>query len=226
MVDFNKLIGSVTGSGLGAGLAGGVAGGAVVSALGSKSGRKAMKSVAQVGGLAAVGALAWSAYKKYQRNGTAAAQPAGMQASGQLAIAQPVDTVASWQHLSQPRFDALAADQSGSQGLLMLRTMISAAMADGHLGKDEQAHIFGQLDQIGISSEERSLLFDELRNPMPCEALAAQVDDPVQAIEVYTAACMTVDSNCPSAQAFLAQLAGCLKLPESLVASVHSARAS
>ena len=75
MVDFNKLIGSISGSGVGAGLAGGVAGGALVSALTTKSGRKAAKSVAQIGGLAAVGALAWNAYKKYQGDKPAEVPP-------------------------------------------------------------------------------------------------------------------------------------------------------
>ena len=71
MVDLNKLVGSFLENGGAKGLAGGVAGGALVSALTSKSGRKAAKSVAQIGGLAAVGALAWNAYKEYQGNNTA-----------------------------------------------------------------------------------------------------------------------------------------------------------
>ena len=90
MVDFNKLVSLVTGSGVGAGLAGGVAGGALVSALTSKSGRKAAKSVAQIGGLAAVGALAWNAYKKYQGDGGAAlagvGDPRGSAPSGWRAL--------------------------------------------------------------------------------------------------------------------------------------------
>ncbi len=218
MIDFNKLVGSITGSGVGAGLAGGVAGGALVSALGSKSGRKAVKSVAQVGGLAAVGALAWNAYKKYQGDNGVQAQAT----TAQPANPQGVSSAAVWQSLPQEQFDSLATGHSNSQGLLVLRTMISAAMADGHLGPEEQTHIFKQLDQLGLTPEERSTLFDELRAPLSCEELAAQVHDPVLAIEVYTAAFMTLDPNCAAARVFLGKLSRGLNLPDSLTASVHN----
>lgn len=244
MVDFNKLIGSVTSSGLGSGLAGGVAGGAVVSALSSKSGRKAAVSVAKVGGLAAVGALAWSAYKSYQ--GKAAPEAAASAASPQQAPAPgqhnlvnhgavnqgavnhgavnhgAVNQSAVWQGLPQQQFDNLAAPDNDRQGLLILRAMIAAAMADGQLGPQEQQHIFAELDNLGLSAEERGTLFDELRNPLASSDLAAVVTDPVLAIEVYTAARLTVASDCNESQMFLANLARDLNLPDNLRASIHS----
>jgi uncharacterized membrane protein YebE (DUF533 family) len=99
--------------------------------------------------------------------------------------------------------------------------MISAAMADGHLSPQEQVRIFERLDLLGLRQEERSMLFDELRHPMSCEAVAAQVSDPVLAIEVYTAAAMMLDSTCVAAGSYLGQLSAGLKLPDSLVASIH-----
>lgn len=218
MVDFNKLMGSITGSGMGAGLAGGVAGGALVSALGSKSGRKAAKSVAKVGGLAAVGALAWSAYKKYQGDSAAPAQVPAQTAAAPI----PAPTQVAWQQLPQEQFDSLSTAQADSQGLLVLRTMIAAAMADGHLGPQEQVRIFERLDELGLSAEERSMLFDELRNPLSCQALAAQATDPVLAIELYTAAVMTLDLDCVAGQSFLHELSRGMNLPDALTASIHN----
>ena len=219
MVDFNKLIGSITSSGVGTGLAGGVAGGALVSALTTKSGRKTARSVAKIGGLAAVGALAWSAYKKYQ--GDPADQLAHSAAQGSTG---PKDVSASqgWRQLPQEQFDELATAQSSSQGLLVLRTMISAAMADGHLSPQEQARIFEKLDLLGLSPEERSMLFDELRNPLSSDMLAAQVSDPVLAIEIYTAAAMMLEPGCAAAGDFLGQLSQGLNLPAQLVAAIHA----
>lgn len=217
MVDINKLVGLVTGSGVGAGLAGGVAGGALVSALTSKSGRKAAKSVAQIGGLAAVGALAWNAYKKYQGDGGAALQGPATPAAQPQAAAGPV----VWQQLPQEQFAALGSDQGSSQGLLVLRAMIAAAMADGQMSSQEQGRIMERLDSLGLSREERSTLFDEISHPLPSAALAAQVQDPVVAIEVYTAAAMVLDNNCVAGGNFLDQLAAGLKLPASLVTAIH-----
>jgi uncharacterized membrane protein YebE (DUF533 family) len=212
MVDFNKLVASITGSGMGAGMAGGIAGGALVSALTTKSGRKAAKSVAQIGGLAAVGALAWNAYKRYQGENTGSTD---LQAVG------PQHAPAAWQQLPQKEFDALPVRKADSEGLLVLRTMISAAMADGQLNPQEQMRIFERLDALGLSPEEHSTLFDELRNPLSCSALANQVSDPVLAIEVYTAAAMMLDASCTDAANYLGQLAAGLKLPEPLVVSIH-----
>jgi uncharacterized membrane protein YebE (DUF533 family) len=218
MVDLNKLVSLITGSGVSAGLASGVAGGALVTALASRSGRKAAKSVAQIGGLAAVGALAWNAYKKYQGDlGSGSQQGTVTHGDRPQAALEP----AVWQQLPQEQFSSLASNQSSSQGLLVLRTMISAAMADGHLSPQEQVRIFERLDLLGLNQEERSTLFDELRHPMSCDALAAQVSDPVLAIEVYTGAVMMLDNTCVAAEKFLGQLSAGLKLPDSLVASIH-----
>lgn len=225
MVDFNKLVGSLTSSGVGAGFAGGAAGGALVSALTTKSGRKAVKSVAKVGGLAAVGALAWNAYKKYQGQHAADNEVVVGQATSvppAIGSRQPAADASVWQQLPQAQFDDLASHESDSQGLLVLRTMIAAAMADGHLSPQEQVHIFDRLDVIGLTQEERSTLFDELRNPLSSEALAAQVTDPVLAIEIYSAAAMVLDTSCASAKGFLGRLAADLNLPDSLVASIHN----
>lgn len=216
MVDINKLAASFLNDGVAKGLAGGMAGGALVSALTSKSGRKAARSVARIGGLAAVGALAWNAYKKYQGDtADTALQPAA--AAPQLQ--NPAAAAGVWRRLPQEQFDTLATTESSSQGLLVLRTMIAAAMADGNLGSEEQQQIFRQLEYL--EPQERNLLFDELRNPLSCEELVAQASDPVVAIEMYTAAALTLDMNCLKAKAFMAQLARGLNLPESLITSIH-----
>lgn len=224
MLDFNKLMGSITGSGLGAGLAGGVAGGALVTALGSKSGRKTAKSVAKIGGVAAVGALAWSAYKKYQ--GDSSANTDTPQAAAPANQPSAVSSASVWQSLPQEEFDELAGNLSESQGLLILRTMIAAAMADGNLGPEEQKQIFENLDSLGLTPQERAMLFDELRSPHTSHALAAQATDPVLAIEVYTAAAMMLETNCLAGREFLGQLSAGLNLPASLVDSIDSNTAS
>lgn len=229
MVDFNKLIGSITASGLSTGLAGGVAGGALVSAMTTKTGRKAATSVAKIGGLAAVGALAWGAYKKYQSSNSLVGQPLPTAVPAAAVAANSIHTSVAadtWQQLPQQQFDLLASNETTSQGLLVLRTMIAAAMADGHLGPDEQVQIFERLDSLGLNTEERSTLFDELRNPLGCDLLVSQVSDPVVAIEMYTAAVMTVDTHCLTAGEFLRQLSAGLHLPEQLVASIDASASS
>ena len=75
MVDFNKILSGLTQSGVTAGLAGGLAGGALTGALASKKGRKTAAKLLKLGGVAAVGGLAWNAYRNYQENQRGAAEP-------------------------------------------------------------------------------------------------------------------------------------------------------
>jgi uncharacterized membrane protein YebE (DUF533 family) len=65
MADFNRLIGQLLGSGAAGGFAGGLAGGLASGMLTSKEGRKLGKKTLKMGGVAAVGALAYAAYQRY-----------------------------------------------------------------------------------------------------------------------------------------------------------------
>ena len=65
MTDMNKLLGQLLGSGAAGGFAGGLAGGLTSSLLTSKSGRKIGTKALKMGGIAAVGALAYAAYQRY-----------------------------------------------------------------------------------------------------------------------------------------------------------------
>ncbi|SHG78834.1 tellurite resistance TerB family protein [Ferrimonas marina] len=69
MADVNKLLGSLLGSSTAKGFAGGLAGGVASNMLMSKSGRKMGKKALKVGGIAAVGALAYTAYQRYSNSG-------------------------------------------------------------------------------------------------------------------------------------------------------------
>ena len=59
MADINKLLEQLIGSGAAGGFAGGLAGGLASSMLTSKKGRKMGMKAAKIGGIAAVGALAY-----------------------------------------------------------------------------------------------------------------------------------------------------------------------
>ncbi len=217
-MDLNKIINGLTSSGIGGGLAGGVAGGALVSALGSKSGRKTAKTLLKVGGIAAVGGLAWKAYQNYQQS---SAQPPNPASSATPQAPQPEQLQADWRGLEQKEFEAVTHQENDSAGILLLRSMISAAMADGQLSQIEQGQIFSKLETLGLSSEERGTLFDEMATPWS-PADFSKVKDPVVAIEIYTAAVMTIDEACDAGQAHLKNLADALRLPAPLVTSLHA----
>lgn len=210
-MDLNRIINGLASSGIGGGLAGGVAGGALLSALASKRGKKTAKTLLQAGGLAAVGGLAWKAYKNYQQS---ANQP--------TAGKQQEIHAAHWRGLEEGRFAAISQQKSNGQGILLLRAMISAAMADGQLSALEQAKIFAEVNNLELTNEERNTLFEELANPWDIDDFRLKVIDPVIAIEVYTAAMMTVDQNCEQGRHYLGDLSMALGIPDPLVASLRA----
>ncbi len=209
VVDFNKILSGLTQSGVAAGLAGGVAGGALTSALSSKKGRKTASTLLKLGGVAAVGGLAWNAYRNYQE---------------QQATKPPQTRPGEWQSLQAASFDVGKNDalQAGGNSLLIIRAMITAAMSDGYLDSAEQMRVFEHSDRLPLSNEDKAALFDELRNPQPLHRIVSTVDSPAVAVEVYTASLLVIDELTFEGQTYLKRLASLLNLPRDLVEAIHA----
>lgn len=241
MVDLNNIVQGLSRSGAVSGFAGGLAGTALAGALTGKKGKKIAKSAVKVGALAAVGGLAYTAWQRHQQqsgNGTRAGsghRPAPHEAvPGPGYVGNhpyPTGTQnpvayggsADWDHLDRRRFEAGIDERSGpAGGLLLVRAMIAAAAADGHMTPDEQDRIFREAGRLNLNPEEKATLFDELRHPLSLDDLARQVPNPETALEVYAASLVAVDETRPEAHAYLRQLAQTLQLPESLVQSLHA----
>lgn len=208
MQDLNRIIDGLGRSGVLSGLAGGVAGGALTGLVTGKRGRKLGKKALKVGALAAVGGLAWTAYQRYRAGG---ANPA----HGAVAPR-------AFSNLSQERFDAVVDQQGDSSGpLLLIRAMIAAAYADGHIDAGERQRIFERVAALPLDSDDKAILFDELHNPLDIDGLARLVPDGETAVEVYASSLLAVDASQRQATWYLAQLARKLGIPPSLVDAVH-----
>ncbi len=108
-----------------------------------------------------------------------------------------------------------------SRGLLLLRAMISAAMADGHIDVGEQTRIFSRLSELDLRDHEKSLILDELRHPARAEQLVEQCTDLATSLEVYAASILAVDTSCPAGRVYLDDLAEQLALPPVLARNVQ-----
>jgi uncharacterized membrane protein YebE (DUF533 family) len=184
------------------GLAGGAAAGGLVALLmGSKSARKFAGKAAGYGGAALLGGLAYSAYKSWQQNSSQTA----VTQTGQHnpAIANRSDFI-SEQTLS-PAFQ-----------LTLVKAMIAAAKADGHIDVAEQQRIFTAVEQMDLTAETKGLLFDLLRQPIAVDELVRGIQGMEQKTELYLASCLVIDPDHPAEQAHLEQLAQALQLEPEL----------
>ncbi len=220
-----RTSGGVTGGGAGGigdmlgGLAGGGFGkGAMVGGLaglllgGGKKPRKLAGSALTYGGLAVAGALAYKAWQDWQA-GQAPGASAAQTAPGQDPLPPPpADTP----------FSPATAESEQRMGLALVRAMIAAAKADGHIDAEEQKRIFGQIEQADLDGEAKAFVLDELARPLDIDAVAAAATSPEEAAEIYAASLMAIDPDDPAERGYLAMLAGRLKLDPALVEHLHA----
>ncbi|BDA86657.1 protein YebE [Aureimonas sp. SA4125] len=196
-------------------LSGGLAGGLASQLFRGKGVGKMGGSALKLGGAALVAGLAYKAYKNYQATNGAAALPGAAPLP-----ALPAPSAAG--ELPEPSGTAfLPGGEETSRARLMLSAMIAAAKADGYIDAGEQEAIFGRIDDLGLDSEAKGFVVDEMRRPMSIDDLVAAAATPEAAIEVYTASVLAIDPDHPAERAYLDMLAARLQLPAALTAEVR-----
>ena len=202
---------------------GAVAGGALALLLGSRRGRSLGGSVIKVGTVAALGTLAWRAYNDWQ------AQQQGRQSNAPAPAAGAPQTPS----LPEPDFARLPAPQLEDHSRAMLKAMIAAAKADGHMDERERGLVEAELSRLDAARSDpaaRRWVEDELRRPLePADVAAAALDShasPQLAAEIYLASLLVVDDTTTMERAYLDELARQLKLAPGLQAELQARAAA
>jgi uncharacterized membrane protein YebE (DUF533 family) len=193
---------------------GALAGGLAAILLGTKTGRKLGGTALKMGGIAAVGALAYKAYSDWQASRHQAPAP-----DQQAQRRSPVPLLPP---PSGTPFNP--ATEAGQQKLArtLLRAMIAAAKADGHVDAQEQARIFGEMDRLNLDAEDKAFVMDELRAKLDVDAVAAAATTQEEEVEIYAASLLSVDVDNAAERGYLAMLAARLNLDDALVAHLHA----
>lgn len=114
-----------------------------------------------------------------------------------------------------------SSSEVAHRDLLVLRAMISAAHADGHVHDEERLAIFGRIEKLDLSHAEKGLLLEEVSSPLDVEQLVQQVPSRAMAAEVYAAALLIAGTPSPAHRLFLQDLADQLALPAGFITSLH-----
>jgi uncharacterized membrane protein YebE (DUF533 family) len=187
-------------SGSGGFARGAAAGGLLGLLLGGKGVRKMAGGAMGYGGAAVLGAMALKAYQAYQ------------QKKGPVSL-----TPEQFAELSP---DALPHAQPAADGspfqLVLVRAMVGAAKADGHVDANEQQRLFGEVERMGLDAEAKAYVFDLLSQPVEMASITGAVTSPEQGAEVYLASRMAIDPDVPAERVYLDALATRLKLPAEL----------
>ncbi|MBS4077330.1 MULTISPECIES: tellurite resistance TerB family protein [Pseudomonas] len=191
------LLGGASGSGGLGGLLSGAGGGALAAGamgllLGNKKVRKVGGKVAIYGGLAALGVLAYKAYGNY---------------NAQKGIAPQTEP---------QTIDRLPAAQVEQHSQAILKALVAAAKADGHIDDRERQLIEGEFTKLDNDQELQHWLHAELNKPLDPTDVARAASTPEMAAEMYIASVMLVDEENFMEKSYLDELARQLKLEPGL----------
>ena len=181
------------GGGFLSGAAGGaLAAGALSLLLGNKSARKLGGKVITYGGLAALGVLAYKAYGNWreQQNMTNQNEPQTL--------------------------DRLPQQQAEEHSRAVLKALVAAAKADGHVDARERQLLQEQLGQLAGDAELQDWLRLELDKPLDPAELALAARTPEMAAEMYLASVLMVDEQNFMERAYLDELSRQLRLDPGL----------
>jgi uncharacterized membrane protein YebE (DUF533 family) len=176
--------------------------------LGTSTGRSLAGTAVKLGGLALIGGLAYKAYQNYQQGQA----PAGAQRQPQAQALLPAPEGSGFEP------SAVTNDHA----MLLIRAMIAAAAADGRIDAQEQKKILGGLGQAGVTGAAQQFLAREIENPAAIDDLAKAVTSQEEAVQVYTAARITVDPDAEEEHEFLAALADRLGIDDALAAHIDA----
>ena len=177
---------------------GALAAGAVALLLGTKSGRTLTGTALKVGGVAAVGGLAYKAFNQWQQQQNA-----------------------DLPHTGTPIND-LAENEAQIRSEAVVRAMITAAKSDGHVDTTEQKTIAAKIESFGLEQDVMSFLMRELNKPMDVDSVVASSDSPEAAREIYLASAMVVDLNGTEEREYMDSLAAGLQLDADLVKELEA----
>ena len=177
--------------------------------LGTGAGRALTGTALKAGGLAAIAGLAYKAYQNYQSGN----QPDAAKSGEPELLPPPSDT----------GFHPSQAPQGEAEfTLAIVRAMIAAAKADGHIDDEEKKKVGDRLALAGLGPEAETFLREELEKPLDLDELVSLARTEAQRVELYTASRLTIEPDSRAERGYLDLLAGRLQLPDALVDHIEA----
>jgi uncharacterized membrane protein YebE (DUF533 family) len=167
-------------------------GGVLALLLGTHVGRRVAGPLVKMGGLAAIGAVGYMAYKQWQ-----AKQQGATEAGTPISELNPA--------------------AASARSHVLLQAMIAAANADGHIDAQERLSIQSRLADFNLTPEQHAWFEREINAPQSVDDLAALSDSISTASEIYVTSLLVVETANAAERDYLNRLAAALKLPSGLV---------
>lgn len=176
---------------------GAAAAGVLALLLGTRAGRKVTGVGLKVGSVAALGGLAYQMYNRWQADNNTTAS---------------VDAKTTTLLPAPEQKPVLASD-------VLLKAMVAAAKADGHIDEQELSTIRAKMAELHIDQDVNDMLMNELVQPLGAKEVAALAKgDKQAALELYLVSALLLDKNQEAERVYLSDLQAALALPDAVVA--------
>jgi len=185
--------------------------------LGTGAGRELSGSVLKLGGLAAIAGLGYQAYKNWQAGKEAPPADASTATTAQPELLPPP---------TGSDFHTEASANNADFALILVRAMIAAARADGHIDDAEREAILGKVQLAGLGADAQAFLESELANPVDLDTIIAAAVTESQKVELYTASRIAIEPDTRAERGYLDLLAGRLGLADALIDHIEATVAS
>ncbi|WP_112602877.1 tellurite resistance TerB family protein [Rhizobium sp. WW22] len=180
--------------------------------LGTKTGRQVAGNALALGGLAAIAGLGYQAYKNYRDGNQPQPAPQSAPQTEPQFLPPPSDS----------GFSTAPAVATNDFTLSLVRAMIAAARADGHIDDTERQRILGKVQEAGVGAEAEAFFQRELANPVDLDAIVASAKTEEQRVQVYTASRLAIEPDSRAERGYLDLLAGRLGLADALVDHIEA----
>ncbi len=187
---------------------GAIAAGVLALLLGTGAGRRVTGSALKIGSLAAIGGIGYKAYQNWMAERETADQAV-------KDVAEDAKLV---------NFDELDEEQANERSQVLLRAMIAAAKADGHINAKEITAIQEQITKLNLGDEVANILDDEIAKPLDVKEVAELAENQAMAAEIYLVSAVVTDKENTMEREYLDTLARTMELPDALVAQLQSVK--
>jgi uncharacterized membrane protein YebE (DUF533 family) len=172
---------------------GALAAGALALLLGTGAGRKLTGTALKLGSLAAIGGFAFKAFESFQ----------GQSQSGKIANVQK------------------EGEDDDLRSKALLKAMIAAAKADGHIDEKEKTIIATHAEKLGLDSSVKAFIKGELDKELNVKDVATGAYSPEVAAELYLVSRMILDLDNEVEKTYLDELTSALDLDPEFVAKLE-----
>jgi len=167
--------------------------------LGTRGGRAITGGALKLGSVAAIGGLAYNAFQQWK-------------------VSNP-----GFKGVDEKPIEHLAGPKAATRGALLLRSMIAAANADGHIDAEDQRKINDLVGKLGLDDKVLDMINSEQGS---AESIVKDVQSMQVAAEVYLASLVVLDRDRSEDRNYLDHLTQLLELPADLAASIEEQSSS